>query len=256
MFTNGIKGGESLDIRTRQNGPEAPQELLTRARSGDESARNQLIQDYTPFVLKVASQKAGRFLRPGIDEEISVALLAFNEAIDAYVPERGAFLSFSQTVIQRRLVDYFRRAQARQHEVLLSDLESDDSRRAEASPLDEAAQQVWMAAEDEQDRQREIDEYREILEKLGIRFGDLVRSAPKHRDSRARAISLARAVVQRPEDQVALMERGELPVRALLKQFKVSRRLIERHRTYIVAVAVILTRDLPHLREYLWERDQ
>lgn len=243
-----------LDTRTRREVPEAPQELLRRAKLGDADARNQLIQDYTPFVLKVASQKVGRFLRPGTDDEVSIALLAFNEAIDAYDGERGSFLGFSQTVIQRRLVDYFRRDRGRQHEVMLSDLERADEERVESSPLDQAAQLAWEASQEDDERRREIEEYGKLLANLGIRFQDLARRAPKHRDSRDRAIMLARAVVSRPDDCLALMERGDLPIKRLTEEFRVSRRLIERHRVYIVAAAVIMANDLPHLQQYLWDR--
>lgn len=245
----------SLDTRTRRDTPEAPQEVLIRAKQGDVEARNRLIQDYTPFVLKVASQKVGRFLRPGTDDEVSVALLAFNEAIDAYDNARGSFLSFSQTVIQRRLVDYFRRHRGQHQELMLADLEGPrEDQHSESTVLDQAAKSAWGLEQDDESRRREIEEYGQILARFGIRFADLVRAAPKHRDSRDRVINLARAAVQEPEDQQALVERGELPTSALVQKFGVSRRLIERHRVYIVAVAVILTHDLPYLQEYLWDR--
>lgn len=229
---------------------------MARAKQGDDDARNQLIQDYTPFVLKVASQKAGRFLRPESDEEVNVALLAFNEAIDAYDDTRGSFISFSQTVIQRRLVDYFRKNKDRQYEVLLSDLEREDEQRAEPSPLEHAAQSAWEVRQEEEARRQEIEEYGKALLKFGIRFSDLLRVAPKHRDSRERAIELARGTVRNPLHRQALVERGEIPIRALAQEFKVSRRLIERHRKYIVAVAVLLSHDLPYLQEYVLERGQ
>lgn len=238
----------------RQETPEAPQELLRRARRGDADARNRLIQDYTPFVLKVASQKVGRYLTPGSDDEVSVALLAFNEAIDAFDEGRGSFLSFSQTVIQRRLVDYFRRDRGRRHEVMLSELEPADEQRVEAGPLERAAHEAWNVTQEEADRRNEIEEYQELLANLNISFHDLVRMAPKHRDSRDRVISLARAAVRLAEDKRAVIERGELPVQRLVKEFGVSRRLIERHRLYILAVAFILLHDLPHLQSYLMER--
>lgn len=242
----------SLDTGIRRD--TSQEELLRRAKGGDPDARNRLIQDYTPFVLRVASQKVGRFLRPGADDEVSVALLAFNEAIDAYDEGRGSFLSFSQTVIQRRLVDFFRRDRTRQNEVTLTDLEPVDDQAAERSPLDQKAEAAWQAQQEQESRRQEIEEYRMILERLGIRLADLVRHAPKHRDSRDRAISLARAVVNDPNGREALVDRGELPVLDLAREFHVSRRLIERHRLYIVAVAIILIHDLPFLQDYLWDR--
>lgn len=243
-----------LGIRFRRGSQENPDQLLRRARDGDDDARNQLIQDYAPFVLKVASQKAGRFLRPGVDEEISVALMAFNEAIDAYDGTRGSFVNFSHTVIQRRLVDYFRRSKGRQHEMMLSDLEASDDQQHESNLLNRAAHSVWGLREEQQARRLEIEEFNEILAKFGISFQELARVAPKHRDSRSRAISLARAVAHSREHRRVLVERGELPVKALIEEFKVSRALIERNRKYIIAVALVLIYDLPHLQGYVLER--
>ena len=54
----------------------------------------------------------------GRDDEASIAMIAFNEAIDAYDDSAGAsFLSFAEIVIKRRMVDYFRRKTKRQEEV-------------------------------------------------------------------------------------------------------------------------------------------
>jgi len=48
-----------------------------------------------------------RHVEPENSEEYSVALLAFNEAINAYDEEKHSnFLVFSEQVINRRLIDY------------------------------------------------------------------------------------------------------------------------------------------------------
>ncbi len=249
-----MEGGvRSLGLRLGRRRKADPSELLNRARQGDVDARNQLIQDYTPFVLKVASQKAGRFLRPGVDEEISVALLAFNEAIDAYDGKRGSFLSFSQTVIQRRLVDYFRRGGRHAQEVPLSDFESEDPLDVELTPLDRAAESAWQLRQEQEQRRLEIEEYGQLLDRYGLRLNQLPDLAPKHRDSRSRAIRVARWVIQHPQHRAALVSRGELPIKVLAETFGVSRKLIERNRRYIVAVCVMLVNDLPHLQAYLEE---
>lgn len=241
-----------LGIRFRRSRADDPRILLDRAKSGDDEARNQLIQDYLPLVLKVASQKAGRFLRPGVDEEISIALMAFNEAITAYEEGRGSFVSFSQTVIQRRLVDYFRRGRASQREVALSEFEQeDDQPGSKPNPLDHLAQAAWGLHEEQEARRLEIEEYQNLLAAYGMTFRDLARVAPKHRDSRARAVSMARMVARDAAFRDSLTGRQELPVRSLAEQFGVSRKLVERHRKFIIAVALILMHDLPHLAGYV-----
>ncbi len=234
-----------------------PPLLLAHAQSGDDEARNQLIADYTPFVLKIASQSAGRYLRPGIDEEISVALMAFNEAITAYDEGKGAFLSFAQTVIKRRLVDYYRRGRQRQNEVLLSELETpSEEGGTPVTVLDHMAESMWNMARDEENRRLEIAEYGELLKSFGISFHELVLVAPKHQDARQRAIAIGRTVAHHAEYREHLLKKHELPLQKLVQSGDHSRKTLERHRKYIIAVALILIRDFPYLQAYLLDQSR
>lgn len=242
-----------MGLGFRKRRPVEPPLLLAHAQAGDAEARNQLIADYTPFVLKIASQSSGRYLRPGIDEEISVALLAFNEAITAYNPSKGAFLSFAQTVIKRRLVDYYRRG-ARRNEVLLSELETPaEEGGTPTTVLDHLAESMWSLAQDEDNRRMEIIEYGSMLEVFGLTFHELVRVAPRHDDARQRAIAIARKVAHHPELREHLLKKHELPLQKLMQQGDYSRKTLERHRKYIIAVALILIHEFPYLQAYVLE---
>ncbi len=85
--------------------PAKTSELLRRAQQGDQEARAQVIRDFSPFIVNTASHSARRFLRSGDDDEISIALMAFDEAISSYNPgsasqgteNRGIFLAVSPT---------------------------------------------------------------------------------------------------------------------------------------------------------------
>lgn len=61
---------------------------LRMARNGDWQARDDLIRRYIPLVLKTGWQVTGRYLQLGRDAEVSVGLLAVNEAITSYRPVR------------------------------------------------------------------------------------------------------------------------------------------------------------------------
>ncbi|ATA59272.1 RNA polymerase sigma factor SigI [Geobacillus stearothermophilus] len=55
--------------------------------------RNELIEQYKPFIAKTASSVCKRFIREE-DDEASIGLIAFNEAIEKYAPHKGgSFLS-------------------------------------------------------------------------------------------------------------------------------------------------------------------
>jgi RNA polymerase sigma factor len=42
----------------------------------------ELIRRFTPFIMAVVSRATGQFIRMGEDDEASIGLMAFNEAID------------------------------------------------------------------------------------------------------------------------------------------------------------------------------
>jgi RNA polymerase sigma factor len=243
---------------------DGPDGLLARARGGDAAAREVLLKRYAPFALKVASQVTGSYVELGRDDEGSVALLAFNEAIDSYDPGRGAsFLGFVRAVIRRRLIDHYRQGRARRREVPAGSLIDGDGpgRSLPGQGGDEtaglgaaerlAAEWAYREREESYDRQEEIYRYREALEVYGISLGDLVRLSPRHEDARRRAMEVARRLAGDPELLSRLRRRGELPLGELGALTGVGRKTLERQRKYIIAVTLILTEDLPHLREYL-----
>ena len=232
--------------------PEAGEKLLGPARRGDRQARDDLIKKYTPLVLRVASQVSGRFLQVGRDDEVSVGLLALNEAVDRYNPERGAsFVSFSEMVIKRRLIDHYRR-QGKRVEIPLSELETEDDEGHAMHPVEERqATQVYAAEEEARARRDEIARYARRLKDFGISFLELTEVSPQHVDARDRALEAARVVAGNPLFRDHLRQRKELPLKQLETMVGVSRKTLERQRKFIIAVALILSEDFTMLRGYI-----
>ena len=65
------------------------------------------INKYESYILKCASNVSNRYISKSHDEW-SIALIAFNQAIESYDMDKGSFLSFAKLVIRRRLIDYYR----------------------------------------------------------------------------------------------------------------------------------------------------
>lgn len=243
--------------RREEGGPRAggddPRELVRRSQEGDGAAREELIRAYRPFVMRVAADACGRYVGPD-EDEASVALLAFDEAIRVYRDDRGgSFLRFAETVIKRRLVDHFRR-QGGRREVPLSELEVEDEEGNSALPVAAAAAVAAYQEEQEiRERREEIRRYQEALSRFGITFAELAAVAPKHRDAREAAQRVARAVAANQAWAAHLMEHGALPLRELERWagLGVSRKTVERNRKYIVAVTVLLLGEYEHLRAYV-----
>lgn len=216
------------------------------------NAREVLLREYQPFVLRVVSEVRGGYAAPS-SEEAAVALLAFNEAIDSYRPDRGtAFLTFCAGVIKCRLIDHYRRQARRTREVPLSALEEEDGdgsvyARAEVEAA-RAAHQAYLEA---WERREEVARFGARLKEVGLSLRELVRVSPRHRDARQRALQAARYLAAHPALGRQALEHGKLPVRELEANLGLGRKVLERNSKYILAVTLVLLEDFPYLKEYL-----
>lgn len=228
-------------------------ELVIKAQKGDVSAREQILQDYRPFYLRVASASCRKYLVLGRDDEASIAMIAFNEAIDSYNTDGGAsFLSFAEIVIKRRMVDYFRRQSKRADEIPLSAFESDENEDSVIQRIEsKEAHAVLQIQEETEERREEIFRLDQLLSHYGIRFSDLVKLSPKHQDARDRALQVARTLMKEPELLAYLTSKKSLPLKELEERVDVSRKTLERQRKYIITLTLILIGDFYHLQEYL-----
>jgi len=230
--------------------------LVLEAQKGNSMVREQLLKSYTPFVLKTASKVSGRYVRIGEDDEVSVGLMAFNEAIDCYDTEKNnSFLSFAETVIKRRLIDHFRKESVvAKKTVPMSSFEQDNEENREGTyhyleskqSVDEF-QEKNTAAE----RREEIALFTGKLMEFGISFQELVAVSPKHEDARIRAMEVAGIIARDRNMANHMMVRKELPLKLLEHQVGISRKTLERQRKYIIAVTLILINDFDYLKQYI-----
>ncbi|HEY3315617.1 MAG TPA: RNA polymerase sigma factor SigI [Bacillota bacterium] len=229
-----------------------PEFLVDEAKHGNAQAREDLIRGFTPFALRVAARVCGRYIRLGADDEASIALGAFNEAIDAFDGTRGiSFLAFSETVIKRRLVDHYRKESGRR-EIPLTSLEEEDEEGNVLNPIErDQAIRAHSENQEAEERREEVLRYGEILEEYGISLVELAEVCPRHEDARQNAKEAARVVAGNPEYLAYLRLRRELPLKNLAEEVRVSRKTLERQRKYIIALALILSEDLPYMKEYV-----
>lgn len=226
--------------------PSELQRILRLARAGDAEAREALLEHSKPFVARVAGRQARRYLAWENDEELSVALLAFNEAVDAWREDAGAgFLGFAQILIRRRLVDHFHRQSRHRAEGL------DDPRLAEDGSLHRLAQLNLARRNEEEGRAADLEELAGALARFGFGLRDLAQAAPRRSDAK-RALALAALELASDAELMArAYATGQLPLREMAPRVRVSRKTLERGRRYLIALAVILDRRLDHLEEYL-----
>lgn len=140
---------------------------------------NELIKDYMAFIVKTISSITGRYVSIENDDELSIALIAFKEAVDKYEESRGSFSSFAKLVISSRVKNY-----------LIKENKHNNTQSIEA--LKENGIDVTEMAEKEVESSdelaSEINKLREEIEIFGFTFEDLVDESPKHEDTRRNAI--------------------------------------------------------------------
>ncbi len=224
-----------------------PSELsaaVQRARR-DARQRERLIAQHRDFVARVASLYARRKLDWRNDDELSVALMAFDEAIDTYDPARGEFHAFAGLVIRRRLADHFRREQRAPRPWATGE---------GVEPAEDAgrAWEAYQAQQEVLERADELERYRSALAEYGLSLRELAAASPKHRDTKATLVRVARFLAADPALREQLERTRRLPLRALCKKARVSRKVLESGRKYVIGLAIILIRpEFEHLRSHL-----
>lgn len=71
--------------------------------------RDEFITKNKGFIYNVASSVCGKKLDWHNDDELSIAMIAFNKAIDTYTKEKGNFYNYARVLIKNALIDYFRK---------------------------------------------------------------------------------------------------------------------------------------------------
>ncbi|MCM3628888.1 RNA polymerase sigma factor SigI [Paenibacillus glycanilyticus] len=231
----------------------APEQIIKQIHDGNDQLREKFITDYKPYVAKVTSGFCKRYVDPTRDDEFSVALTAFNEAITQFSPESGrSFLSFAETVMRRRLIDYVRKEQRHLKTVPYTAFDQQDEEEQTYNPIDtKMALQAYQLKQDGDDRRLEIEDFTKELQQFHISFMELAECSPKHADSRQLLQGIAQKLAGKRELFAQLYVSGKLPVKELTELCGVSRKTVERNRKYIIAISLILNGTYPYLSDYL-----
>lgn len=225
-------------------------ETLAKIKSGFENHRNELIHNHKPFILKEISKVCKRFIREE-DEEFSIGLLAFNEAIDNFDCDKGSsFYSLARMIIRNRIIDYIRK-ESKHNTNLSFDLTIENEEGFEN--LSEIKVSTIQHIKDEESniRKEEILDYTLKLKEFGISFQDLVDISPKHKDARFNIIKISKILHDNVEIRESILNSKRLPIKDILKLVDCSKKTIERNRKYLIAIFIIIDGDYVFLKEYL-----
>jgi len=220
------------------------------AAQNDNYAADALIEQYLPFI---RSETAKFLSRPpsDSDDELSIAMIAFHEAVGGYERRRGAFLPYAATLIRSRLIDYERRE--RRHRGNLSLHAPTGEEEADGTLMDTLA--------DPHDhsgalisREATAFEIRELSTQMidfGVSLADVADNCPRQQ----RTLEACRAAMEyakrRPELLEQVARTGKLPLNELAKGSGVERKTLERHREYLLALLLICTNGYEIIRGHL-----
>jgi len=227
------------------------EELIKEIQKGDLELQNQLISKYKPFIAKTVSTVCKRYIDEQ-DDEFSIGLIAFNEAIEKYSTDKGSsLLAFAELIIKRRVIDYIRK-EAKNGRMVHFDLMDEEEEEFSQSKIEaNLSIDEYNRLLEQEHRKEEILYYRKILKDFGLTFEELVEQSPKHMDARQNAIKVAKVLIEEESLKSILFEKKRLPIKQLEKKVDVSRKTIERNRKYIIAMAIILAGDYVYLKDYI-----
>lgn len=211
---------------------------------------NRLVEEYKPFIAACVEKSTGRYVRYGEDDELSVALLAFVEAIKAYNIFKGNFLSFSQNVIKRRLIDYYRKEKKHSNVVSINSCYSEEDEK-EKDLGSEKSLDIYAQEQANENRMLEIQELKKELESWDISFGELAKTSPKHDKTRMMCADIIRFLISQPELISQILSKRYLPIAEIEKGLCLPRKKFERMRKYLIAVLIIKTGDYQYVNSFV-----
>jgi RNA polymerase sigma factor len=225
-------------------------ELITNAQEGDETAQDFLLKNYQPFIAKCVSEVCKRYIDPERDDEFSIGLSAFNEAIRLFSKEKGSsFLTFANLVIKRKVIDYIR-SQSKYPTAISLD-ETYDVEKMENPTEIEAVKDIYQQEQEAWYRRQEILEFKDKLATYKLTLLELSEVAPKHRDARESAVKIARVLREDSKLRDFVEQKKKLPIKELAKKVDVSKKTLERNRKFILAIFIVLGEDYVFLNDYL-----
>lgn len=217
----------------------------------DMTAADSFISDYIPFIKAQVSKLMKRPVNIQQDDEYSVAMIAFHEAINGYSKTRGTFLSYASLLMRNRIIDFWRKNNRHNQVISINAPTSNEDQTIEDSLTDDEDHEENLAIREA--TKEEIIELSTQLRAFDVSLTDIADNSPKQE----RTLAACKRVVAYVKEDAELMEdflrTKRLPLKKLTDGSKVARKTIERHRKYIIGLLLIYTNGYEIIRGHLAE---
>lgn len=202
---------------------------------------NEFIEEHFPFIIKSISKVTKRYVSIENDEEFSIGVLAFHEAMKKYSEDKGPFLPFASLVIGSRIKNYLLKENKHHLDPSLESLKDEGI---------EFSEEIINPIEDKNYLKDEIENLKVHMKEFGFDFEDLVGDAPKHKKTRENAINLSEKVSKEKPLVDFMYEKRRLPIKRISLQFNVTEKIIKGSKKFIITVIIIFDKNYRNLK--LW----
>lgn len=225
----------------------------------DNPGLNAFIENNSSFIKHCAYKTVHRFVSDS-DDEYAVAMSAFCEAVRSFDESKGTFSSFAQMVIKRRLLDFMDKEYRRQHEIcvdpgIMEGELDDDGENPIIQSLKEASEREHelkdTAIPGALTVKDEIEALSQVLEDYGFSFMDLTECSPQAQKTKTACGLVIKTLIESELLMSRFRKAKTLPIKELSGSTGISRKILDRHRRYIIASVEILTGEYPLLQEYM-----
>lgn len=230
------------------------QDLVGRVQAArtDPEAADALIRQYMGFIRAETAKFIKRAPIDGQDEELSIAMLAFYEAILGYEQNRGAFLSYASRGIRNRMIDHYRKEKKHAKVISLhAPLQDEDDDISKLDRLEDPKNEI-EASHRRAAAREEIEEFEQKLGEFGITFSEVADNCPRQERTLASCQRVLAAAKLHPEIFDILLESKKLPISSLAEKSGTDKKTLERHRKYFIAVLLAFTNGYEIIRGHLY----
>lgn len=234
-------------VKQSESSVVSPGDVIQKIQDGDHALREQFIADNLPFIKRIVRRATHSFFVEH-EDEYSIALTAYNQAIDHYqVGGDVPFEPYARLLIKNRLLDWFRRQNRTNHEVALSETDADDGIPLEERLADPHSVDVQQKLECEE----AMVQLQAQLQQFGLSLPALVAKFPRHQDSRLLCVRLARQLSEDDRLYDQLVKTHRLPGAELSRKSATPLKTIEKNRASIIFLTQLMHSELQTIKTYL-----
>lgn len=202
---------------------------------------NEIVEKNIGFIINTISKVTGKYVSIENDDEFSIGLMAFVEALSRYDEEKGPFLSFAKIVIESRVKNYLIK-ENKKFDVVSIDFYNEigiDINNILYNPIEDKTELI-----------NEIQQFKEELSLFKLTIEDLIEEAPKHSDTRKNAINLSNKASKDSDITDFMYEKKRLPIKKISLKYMVTEKVIKRSKKFIISLIIIFLKKYRNIM--LW----